>query len=127
MRTILVVDDVIEIVRLLEVLLQGMGFQVVIGRNGEEGLSALESIHPKPVLILSNLMMPHMDGMAFLQEVRQQPQLEDVPFVLVTAHPSETVAETAFEEGANALLPKPFQIADVKSLLRDFGLFPSAN
>lgn len=127
MKTILVVDDVIEIVRLLEVLLQGMGFQVATGRNGEEGLSALESIQPKPVLILSNLMMPQMDGMAFLQEVRQQPQLEDVPFVLVTAHPSETVAETAFEEGANALLPKPFQLADIKSLLNDFGLFPSAN
>lgn len=127
MKTILVVDDVIEIVRLLEVLLQQLGFQVVIGRNGEEGLTALESIEPKPVLILSNLMMPHMDGITFLQEVRQQPQLQDVPFVLVTAHPSETLAESAFEEGANAVLPKPFHLADIKSLLLDFGLSPSAN
>jgi CheY-like chemotaxis protein len=122
LKTVLVLDDVIDILNLLETILSQLDFEVVKGHNGVEGLTLLENRQRKPTLIMSNLMMPEMDGISFLQQVRQHPVFYDIPFVLVTADHSEGTVAWAFENGANGFLPKPFRVNDVKVLLKDIGV-----
>jgi two-component system chemotaxis response regulator CheY len=120
--TILVVDDVFEMQKLLATMLEQLGYQVITGRNGEEGVQLLETIPNPPDLIISNYIMPKMNGLSFLQAIRGQPQWQSIPFVLFTAHSSDRLVVEAFDLGADDLLPKPFTMADLKSLLKRLGL-----
>lgn len=114
---ILIVDDRMDIVRLFELMLKQFGFSVIFARNGEEGLSVLQAANPKPVLILSNYLMPTMDGLTFLQRVRQQPEWNATPFVLTSGNLSPIVSLQAMEHGADGLLAKPFRLTDLKAVL----------
>jgi CheY-like chemotaxis protein len=116
MPCILVLDDQPDIVTLLKTLLERWGFEVVAGRNGEEGLNLLSSVHP--AAIISNIRMPHMDGMDFLDRVRVSPEWSSIPIVMMSALCAEECSATVMQHGANAFLAKPFRIADVDNLFR---------
>lgn len=122
--TILVVDDVYELAKLLETMLQQLGFEVMVGRNGVEGAQLLQDAERPPILIISNYVMPKMNGMAFLNYVRSEAAWNDIPFVLFTAHSSDKLMTDAFDSGANAMLPKPFNMADLKSVLNYLHISP---
>lgn len=71
-------------------------------------------------LIISNYMMPHMNGLTFLQHVRQHSRY--IPFVLMTAHVSDMHRQAAFDGGADAFLPKPFRLAELNDILSRLGI-----
>lgn len=120
MSRILVLDDNPDIVALLKTVLERWGFEVVSGRNGEEGLGLLPSVHPDA--IISNIRMPRMDGMDFLDRVRVCPEWASIPIVMMSALSAEEYGEKTMQRGANAFLAKPFRIADVDNLFRHLDL-----
>ena len=100
---ILVIDDKQSFCFLIKGYLDDSGYQATCVASGAEALEELE--HSRYDLILSDLIMPVMDGLTLLREVRNRHQ--QLPFILVTGHGSVESAVSAMKEGANDYLLKP--------------------
>lgn len=118
MTKIMLLDDNADIVNLLEMVLNQQGYEVISGRNGQEGMNMLEQGGDAPDLIISNFHMPQMDGLDFLGHVRENPLYSAIPFILLTAAPAVQWQQQATQLGANAFLPKPFKIDMLKKTIR---------
>jgi len=105
LKSILVVDDDPDFQDALATLLQSRGYVVSSADNGAQALQRLRESDP-PCLILLDLMMPVMDGHEFLAHRNADPQLADVPVVVLTAgrHPQGSVVPSAAD-----VLYKPFE------------------
>ncbi|MFT4539030.1 MAG: two-component system nitrogen regulation response regulator NtrX [Planctomycetota bacterium] len=105
---ILIVDDDADIRLSLEMLLQYEGFEVWTAKDGEEALGRLEQERARgrtPALIVSDLKMPRMDGMALLEAVVALP--EAPPLIVISGHGDVATAVDAIRRGANNFLEKP--------------------
>lgn len=116
---ILVVDDEASVVEVVSLYLQREGFQV---RVAGDGRSALIAIREKlPALVVLDLMLPEIDGLAILQMLRDHAAL-DVPVIMLTARRQETDRIYGLELGADDYVTKPFSPAElvsrVKAVLR---------
>ncbi|MBI5668672.1 MAG: response regulator [Chloroflexi bacterium] len=127
MAQILVLDDNADIVSLLRMVLEQRGYQVMTGRNGREGVTLLGQTPYKPDVIICNFLMPLMDGMTFLDTVRQEEDWASIPVVMLTALSSQDYRDAAFEHGATAFLSKPFRLEDLNATLRSLGISPTIN
>ncbi|HSF16265.1 MAG TPA: PAS domain S-box protein [Vicinamibacteria bacterium] len=107
---ILYIEDDDEQRRTLQQKLRERGFGVRSASTGREGLALLEEARPS--VILCDLNMPEMDGLAVLDQVQQRDP--DIPFVLLTAHPSVPVAVKAVMHGAQRFLIKPVSLEDLE-------------
>ncbi len=106
MKRILIVDDKPENLYLLRVLLQGHGYEVEEASQGEEAL--VKARHSPPHLVVSDLLMPVMDGYTLLRRWKADDRLKSVPFVVFTATYTEPQDEKlARELGADAFIIKP--------------------
>lgn len=120
MDRVLIVDDNPENLYLLRALLDGHGFDVVEANNGIEALA--KARHKAPDLVISDLLMPAMDGYTLLREWKADAALHDVPFIVYTATYAEAKDEQlGMELGADAFIIKPAEpgpfMASVKSIL----------
>ena len=116
--SILIVDDEQEIRRLLTLFLEYRGYHAISVTNGAEALTLLRHSYPLPELILSDWMMPVMDGAAFRQAQQQNPQLAPIPVVALSAAADLFADAPAFRP--DAYLPKPFDFAKLLSLIEQF-------
>ncbi|HAH47094.1 PAS domain S-box protein [Gimesia sp.] len=106
MSHILIVDDDERNLYFLRVILQGSGHQVEEAKNGQEALTCAEQNTPD--LIISDLLMPQMDGYELLRKWKSRKQLHSIPFFVYTATYTTTEDEQlALELGADAFLIKP--------------------
>src|SRR4051794_30170311 len=106
MTRILVVDDKEENLYYLEVLLKASGAEVETARHGAEALVRARAVPPD--LIISDLLMPVMDGYTLLRHWKADPRLKSVPFMVYTATYTEPEDESlAFRLGADAFVLKP--------------------
>jgi CheY-like chemotaxis protein len=109
MATILVVDDEHIIAAMLQDLFEEAGHHVVTARSGREGLQRLAEVRPD--LVVSDVMMPDLDGMALCRAMRAEESYRSTPIVLMTAVPAQlSIADCNY----TALIPKPF---DLETLL----------
>lgn len=117
MSTILVVDDEYLIADILGYALEDEGFMVVKASNGRKGLEVLE--RERPALIITDFMMPVMDGLEFATAVRALPSLNHLPIILVSGAQAHVGMERS--DLFDAVLDKPFKIdliiAEVRRLL----------
>jgi DNA-binding response OmpR family regulator len=117
---ILVVDDDMKIVRLVRTYLERDGFTVVTANDGRAALLAFRQ--HRPGLVVLDLMLPEMDGLALLRILRED---SDVPVLMLSARGSTADRVYGINEGADDYLPKPFSPAElvvrVKSILRRAG------
>jgi diguanylate cyclase (GGDEF)-like protein len=113
---ILVVDDDRSILMLLQHLLIKMGHTVVTAKNGLEGLGKVADF--KPQLIITDWVMPEMDGIEFCKALRQNPAAKDIYVVIVTAQVSTEQLVEAFEAGADDYINKPLNFKVLGARLR---------
>ncbi len=106
-KLVLVVDDAISLRQTISLTLQKYGYQVVQAQNGVEALEKLQH-HPEVSLVISDLEMPRMNGFELLSNLRQSPNLGNVPVVVLTSRSAEKHRQLAEALGANAYLTKPY-------------------
>lgn len=109
--TILFVEDNRDLRKNAALVLELEGYKVQVARDGREALDFLEG-GLVPDLIVSDIMMPRMDGYAFFEAVRQIPYLKAVPFIFLTARGSRRDISTGRQMGADDYLVKPFDPED---------------
>jgi PAS domain S-box-containing protein len=105
-RRILVVEDSPTQAELLRLLLEGAGYQVDLAGNGREGLERVQSSPPD--LIISDVVMPEMDGYAFCQAVKSAERTRRIPIVLLTQRNTPQDILWGLTRGADNFITKPF-------------------
>lgn len=108
MTPILVIDDEISIVEMLCAFLEEEGWQVTTASNGQEGLERMASV--RPMMVVSDVMMPVLDGWELCRRMQADPRYQSIPLVLMSA-----VRTTPDLTGCNyaALLRKPFELDEM--------------
>jgi len=107
--TVLVVEDEHGIAELLDAVLTGEGYQVLVAMNGGEGLDLLS--REQPQLVLCDHMMPVMDGATMLEAIAADPTLRGIPVVMMSAMREAAVAKWC--SGYVAFLHKPFKVSEL--------------
>lgn len=110
-NTILVVDDEPTIRLGLSVALGRNGYNVVLATNGDEGYLKARSTHPD--LIISDVMMPAMNGFEMKKLINADPQLVNVPFIFLTARTEDHDRVAGIRDGADDYVTKPFIIEEL--------------
>jgi len=114
MGRILLLEDNPDMLSALIELFELQNHLVVTGQSGRDGLDELSN-NQQFDLIISDISMPYMDGLTFLQEVRKNSTWENIPITIMSGHVNDE--QTAINAGANAFISKPFRIADLHKLL----------
>lgn len=121
-QTILVVDDEKDLLDLIEYNLKKEGFDVLKAENGEEGIAVAKE--KKPDLVLLDIMMPKMDGMLAVEEMRKDDELKNIPVIFLTARSDEKTEVEGLNKGADDYITKPISttklISRIKAVLRRF-------
>ncbi|MEQ9279566.1 MAG: response regulator transcription factor [Balneola sp.] len=121
-QTILVVDDEKDLLDLIEYNLKKEGFEVLKAENGEEGIAVAKEKNPD--LVLLDIMMPKMDGMQAVEEMRRDDQLKKIPVIFLTARSDEKTEVEGLNKGGDDYITKPISttklISRIKAVLRRF-------
>jgi two-component system, OmpR family, alkaline phosphatase synthesis response regulator PhoP len=126
-RSILIVEDELEIAELVRFHVEREGFE---GRIVQSGRIALTEIEKKPPdLILLDLMLPDLEGLEVCRRIKRQQQTADIPILIVSAKGDEADIVAGIELGADDYVTKPFSpkvlMARVKNILRRYGAEPA--
>ncbi|MGB0562980.1 MAG: response regulator transcription factor [Spirulinaceae cyanobacterium] len=125
---LLLVDDDPNLILLVRDYLEFRGFDVITAESGQEGLDHLANDIPD--MIICDIMMPQMDGYAFVEKVRQNPQTEWIPFLFLSAKSQSGDRVKGLSEGADVYMTKPFEpeelVAQVESSLKQLDRFRAA-
>lgn len=116
MARILAVDDEPNIVRLIQVNLERMGYQVETANNGVQALEKIRA--SRPDLVVSDVMMPEMDGFELLSTIRRDATLEDLPVIMLTAKAQDRNVMEGYQRGADMYLTKPFNPMELISFVK---------
>ena len=113
---VLLVEDNRDMRQYLTRLLTEEGYSVAAASDGLMALDRLESIHPD--LILSDVMMPRLDGVTLLRRLREDAALSSIPFILLSARAGEDFRLEGLEAGADDYLIKPFHARELLSRIK---------
>jgi len=100
---ILIIDDAREDLDLFQAMLEQHGYMVTRAYDGQEGLQKIKE--DSPMIVVSDVMMPHMNGYALLKEIRHDQTIAKIPVLIVTARPK--MADALLEIGADSFIAKP--------------------
>jgi CheY-like chemotaxis protein len=123
-RRVLVVEDDARNIFALASILEPKGMQVEIARNGREALAALARAGAQGApdgridLVLMDIMMPEMDGLTAMREIRKQPRWQKLPIIALTAKAMKDDQEHCLAAGANDYIAKPLDVERLLSLVR---------
>jgi DNA-binding response OmpR family regulator len=118
--SVLVVDDEPQVVWMLQFSLEAEGYRTFTARDGRAALGELKEHHPQ--LMLLDIMMPIMDGWSVLEELQEIPEQERPRVVVVSARSSLRDRAKAAELGADAFVPKPFNVDDLLGVIHGLEL-----
>ena len=103
---------------MLDTVLSGDGYQVVTVEDGETAVELARSDGFD--LILLDIQMPRLDGLAAARKLRGEPRLAGVPIVMLTARNADRDIEAAFAEGVTDYITKPFAVAQMRARVRSW-------
>jgi chemosensory pili system protein ChpA (sensor histidine kinase/response regulator) len=115
---ILVVDDSITVRRVTQRLLQREGYRVALAADGLQALERLQE--EQPVVVLSDIEMPRMDGFDLARNIRGDERLKQLPIIMITSRIAEKHKEHAQALGVNHYLGKPYSEEELLSLVRRY-------
>lgn len=128
-KRILIADDEKALRQLLDLMLRGQGYEVLVAQNGDQ-LVRMAQDHV-PDLVLVDLMMPNLDGYEAIRQLRNDTRTAHIPMLILTAKSTPTDVVTGFETGADDYIVKPFNITEllarIKSHLRRAAQRPVRN
>lgn len=110
-RTILIVDDEPHMLRLIELSLKKLNRQIIAARNGREAFEI--AAKEFPALIVMDVMMPDMDGIAALKQLKAHPVTANIPVIMLTTRSHSLTRSEADDSGAALYLTKPFSPSDL--------------
>jgi CheY-like chemotaxis protein len=114
---ILVVDDDSAFRRIMDELLSRNGFQVLLARDAKEALTLIES--HRPDLILTDIMMPEVDGLTLIRHLRQIPDVANIPLIVVSARVMARDRKAAADAGADGFISKPFSYTQLHAVIQN--------
>jgi CheY-like chemotaxis protein len=114
-QIVMVVEDFEDNRFMMRRLLEMSGYQVLEAINGEEAIELAQREHPS--LILMDLSLPLLDGLAATRRIRQHAELRDVPIVAVSAHDTADFHADALAAGCNDYVTKPIDFDQLEALL----------
>ncbi len=117
-QTVLVVDDKWENRSVIVSLLEPLKFNVIEAENGKDGLNKANQLQPN--LIITDLMMPEMDGYALLKQIRESEILKETRVIVSSASVSSMVRQQSLDAGGNAFLEKPVRTDKLFKLLQEY-------
>lgn len=117
MKRVLYIEDVPDNRDLVAQILDGL-YEVETASNGAEGLRRARDSPPD--LILVDLSLPVMDGLACTRQIRSDARLQRIPVVAVTAHCMVGDREKALAAGCDGFLSKPFRVSQLRRMVADF-------
>ena len=112
--TVLIVEDEFAIADILEMVLTDEGYRVLLAANGRQGLERLAE-GPRPDLVISDYMMPMLDGAGLIKAMRDSEAQRDIPCIIMSSIPEASVREHI--AGYVAFVRKPFQLAALVQLV----------
>jgi len=113
---VLVVDDSLDNVVVLSLALQGEGYRVVTASNGQEAVSVANLTQPN--IILMDISMPLLDGLAATRQIRENEALRDVPVIAITAFSTDGFRRAAYDVGIAGFFVKPIDFQRMYELIR---------
>jgi CheY-like chemotaxis protein len=114
---VLVAEDHEDFLDLLEMVLTSEGFHVARAPDGQKAIDLLE--HIRPTAIVTDIMMPGVDGITLVRHVRGRPELADIPIIVMSAARSGCLDE-AMRAGATASLRKPVNPYEIVQVMRGY-------
>ena len=106
MKKALIIEDHPDLLEVLTLQLEKMGFAVVSANTGMEGVT--KAVEEKPQLILMDIMMPGMDGREATHRIRSNQETKDIPILVITALTKESQLRECIKAGCNDYIVKPF-------------------
>ncbi len=117
-RKILVVEDQEDNRRILRDLLMSADYEVIEAVTGDEGVTAAET--HRPDLILMDIQLPGLDGYEATRHIRANPDLQQIPIIVVTSYALSGDDVKAFEAGCDAYMAKPFSPRELLAKVREY-------
>ena len=114
-QTVLLVEDTEDNRFMMRRLLEMTGYSVVEAMNGEEAVKLAKS--ESPSLILMDLSLPVIDGLAATRLIRKLPECKSTPIIAVSAHDTSDFQSEAIEAGCNTYVTKPIDFAELEDLI----------
>jgi DNA-binding NarL/FixJ family response regulator len=115
--TILVVDDDLGTRLSISDYLELSGYIVITADDGQEALEIVEEYHPD--LIVTDIVMPRMNGYELVRQVRQKPAFRLLPVILLTARIKTQERILGYQSGCDLYLPKPFELEELAAAIRN--------
>ena len=116
-RRILVADDDPAILRLVATILEKENFNVVTARDGREAYKTLQA-DPEFTAAILDVVMPHITGTELVRFMKSEPNLANIPVMMMTAEQDPKLSSDSFSAGAVVFLPKPFTTAQLQIMLQ---------
>lgn len=117
-KTVMTVDDSDSIRAMLAFVLKQHGYNVIEAESGKAALRRL--LTEKPDLLITDLNMPEMDGLALIQEIKTSRALLDMPILVLTTESQESLRKSAHTAGASGWIVKPVMRDQLLSAVRRF-------
>jgi len=116
MTTILVVDDVVDNVKILSCVLRKEGYKILTAYNGVDALTITNKSHPDVILL--DIMMPGMDGIEVCKHLKSDAKLEHIPVIMVSAKDTEEDIISGLDVGAMDYITKPYDFKPMLARIR---------
>jgi len=110
-KNIVVIEDDEGITRLIKFKLEKEGYEVKSFLNGEKVIEYL--VRSRPALIISDVMMPVIDGLTLLKEIKADPRISDIPVIMLSTHSHESTVLECLRAGATDYVTKPFSTTEL--------------
>ncbi|AFZ32067.1 two component transcriptional regulator, LuxR family [Gloeocapsa sp. PCC 7428] len=115
--TLLVVDDDLGTRLSISDYLEMSGYSVLTAADGQEALAMVETYHPH--LMVTDIVMPRMNGYELVRHVRQHPKFRLLPVIFLTARNKTEERIAGYQSGADLYLPKPFELNELGAAIRN--------
>ena len=116
-KKILAIDDNPDVTSVVEEFLTKKGFEVATANSGKDGLN--QATRAIPDLILLDITMPHMDGFAVLEKLKQSPKTMSIPVIMLTAKSDDESKRRASGQYCQSYFTKPFDMAELEAKVKE--------